>query len=80
MRNDNTDTSTAHCSLINNAHCMSVVCVVQLTHAVLNKELKHCGHLEDLEVNENVKGKAKAYVVKYMSKYPGAYRPSNYSP
>jgi len=54
--------------------------VVQLTHAVLNKELKHCRHLEDLEVNENVKGKAKDYVVKYMSKFPGAYRPSNYSP
>ena len=53
---------------------------VQLTHAVLNKELKHCGHLEDLEVNENVKGKARAYVVKYMSKFPGAYRPSNLSP
>ena len=53
---------------------------LQLTHAVLNKELKHCGHFEDLEVNENVKGKAKAYVNKYMAKFPGAYRPSNYSP
>jgi len=51
-----------------------------LTHAVLNKELKHCRHLEDLEVNENVKGKAKDYVVKYMSKFSGAYRPSTYSP
>jgi len=66
--------------VLSTTHIMSVVCVVQLTHAVMNKELKHCGHLEDLEVNENVKGKAKAYVVKYMSKYPGAYRPSNYSP
>jgi histone-lysine N-methyltransferase SETD2 len=52
----------------------------KLTHAVLSKELKHCRHFEDLEVNENVKGKAKDYVTKYMSKFPGMYRPSNYSP
>jgi len=65
---------------LNGCVCVCGIVYVQLTHAVLNKELKHCGHLEDLEVNENVKGKARAYVVKYMSKFPGAYRPSNLSP
>jgi len=54
--------------------------VMQLSYAVMSKELKHCRHLEDLEVNENVKGKARNYVVKYMSRFPGMYRASNYSP
>ena len=46
----------------------------QLTHAVLDKELKHCRHLEDLEVNENVKFKAKEFVKKYMAKSGSVYK------
>ena len=38
------------------------------------KELKHCRHVEDLEVNESVKAKAKDYVKKYMSKFTGKYQ------
>lgn len=37
------------------------------------KELKHCRHVEDLEVNENVKSKAKDYVKKYMGKFGSVY-------
>jgi histone-lysine N-methyltransferase SETD2 len=40
----------------------------------MSKELKHCRHVEDLEVNENVKAKAKDYVKKYMSKFGTMYR------
>ena len=47
---------------------------VQLTHHVMSKELKHCRHVEDLEVNENVKAKAKDFVRKYMSKFGPQYR------
>ncbi|XP_064598536.1 LOW QUALITY PROTEIN: uncharacterized protein LOC135464899 [Liolophura sinensis] len=54
----------------------------KLTHHVLAKELKHCRHAEDLEVNENVKAKAKDFVKKYMSKfgpvYKKAHSPQNY--
>ena len=46
----------------------------QLTHAVLDKELKHCRHHEDLEVNENVKFKAKEFVKKYMAKSGAVYK------
>lgn len=46
----------------------------QLTHAVLDKELKHCRHHEDLEVNENVKFKAKEFVKKYMAKCGVSYK------
>lgn len=46
----------------------------QLTHVVLDKELKHCRHHEDLEVNENVKFKAKEFVKKYMSKTGAVYK------
>ncbi|KAK3083378.1 hypothetical protein FSP39_021087 [Pinctada imbricata] len=46
----------------------------KLTHHVMAKELKHCRHVEDLEVNENVKAKAKDYVRKYMSKFGSIYR------
>jgi len=46
----------------------------KLTHHVMSKELKHCRHVEDLEVNENVKAKAKDFVRKYMSKYGSNYK------
>ncbi|ESO95936.1 hypothetical protein LOTGIDRAFT_144326, partial [Lottia gigantea] len=46
----------------------------KLTHHVMAKELKHCRHVEDLEVNENVKSKAKDYVRKYMSKSGAVYK------
>ncbi|XP_052080137.1 uncharacterized protein LOC127718205 isoform X2 [Mytilus californianus] len=48
----------------------------KLTHHVMSKELKHCRHVEDLEVNENVKAKAKDYVKKYMGKFGMIYRKS----
>lgn len=48
----------------------------KLTHGIMNKELKHCRHVEDLEVNENVKSKAREYVRKYMSKFDGLYQSS----
>jgi len=48
----------------------------KITHAILDKELKHCRHLDDLEVNENVKGKARDFVVKYMSKFGAIYKPT----
>ncbi|XP_064647183.1 uncharacterized protein LOC135500005 isoform X2 [Lineus longissimus] len=46
----------------------------KLTHAVLSKELRYCRHPEDLEVNENVKAKAKEFVRKYMSKFGSTYK------
>ncbi|CAH1789994.1 unnamed protein product [Owenia fusiformis] len=46
----------------------------KLTHTVLAKELKHCRHEEDLEVNESVKAKARDYVKKYMSKFGNIYK------
>nr|KAG5713638.1 hypothetical protein BaRGS_024686 [Batillaria attramentaria] len=49
----------------------------QLTHHVMAKELKHCRHVEDLEVNENVKAKAKDYVRKYMSRYGPEFKTSS---
>ena len=48
--------------------------LLQLTHAVLVKEMKHCKHHEDLEVNENVKAKAKDFVKKYMGRYGAVYK------
>ncbi|KAL8618803.1 hypothetical protein ACOMHN_000231 [Nucella lapillus] len=48
----------------------------KLTHHVMAKELKHCRHVEDLEVNENVKAKAKDYVKKYMSRYGSTFKKS----
>ena len=44
------------------------------------KELKHCRHVEDLEVNENVKSKAKDFVKKYMAKFGTSYKRSGNSP
>ncbi|XP_022104946.1 uncharacterized protein LOC110986919 isoform X2 [Acanthaster planci] len=38
----------------------------KLTHGIMDKELKHCKNFEDLEVNSNVKHKAKEYIKKYM--------------
>ncbi|CAI9716650.1 histone-lysine N-methyltransferase SETD2-like isoform X3 [Octopus vulgaris] len=46
----------------------------KLTHHVMAKELKHCKHPEDLEVNENVKAKAKDYIKKYMCKFGANYK------
>ncbi|GAB1600835.1 uncharacterized protein LOC115232341 [Argonauta hians] len=46
----------------------------KLTHHVMAKELKHCKHPEDLEVNENVKSKAKDYIKKYMCKFGANYK------
>ncbi|XP_038048720.1 uncharacterized protein LOC119722605 isoform X2 [Patiria miniata] len=39
----------------------------KLTHGIMDKELKHCKNFEDLEVNSNVKHKAKEYIKKYMT-------------
>lgn len=47
----------------------------QLTHGVMNKELKSCKNPEDLECNENVKHKTKEYIKKYMHKFGTVYRP-----
>ena len=47
---------------------------------MLDKELKHCRHVEDLEVNENVKAKARDYVKKYMSRFGTIYKKSANSP
>lgn len=53
--------------------CLSVGS--QLTHGVMNKELKSCKNPEDLECNENVKHKTKEYIKKYMHKFGTVYRP-----
>lgn len=47
----------------------------QLTHGVMNKELKACTNPEDLECNENVKHKTKEYIKKYMQRFGSVYRP-----
>ncbi|NWS77913.1 SETD2 methyltransferase, partial [Crotophaga sulcirostris] len=47
----------------------------QLTHGVMNKELKYCKNPEDLECNENVKHKTKEYIKKYMQKFGALYKP-----
>lgn len=47
----------------------------QLTHGVMNKELKYCKNPEDLECNENVKHKTKEYIKKYMQKFGAVYKP-----
>lgn len=49
--------------------------VSQLTHGVMNKELKACKNPEDLECNENVKHKTKEYIKKYMQRFGSVYRP-----
>ncbi|NWJ10585.1 SETD2 methyltransferase, partial [Crypturellus undulatus] len=49
--------------------------VPQLTHGVMNKELKYCKNPEDLECNENVKHKTKEYIKKYMQKFGVIYKP-----
>ena len=52
----------------------------KLTHAVMAKELKHCRHLEDLEVNENVRFKTREFVKKYMGRFGPAYKADGNSP
>lgn len=51
------------------------LCPGQLTHGVMNKELKYCKNPEDLECNENVKHKTKEYIKKYMQKFGAVYKP-----
>lgn len=51
------------------------LCLGQLTHGVMNKELKYCKNPEDLECNENVKHKTKEYIKKYMQKFGAVYKP-----
>ena len=41
---------------------------------MLDKELKYCRHVEDLEVNDSVKAKARDFVRKYMHKCGPVYR------
>lgn len=50
----------------------------QLTHFVMLKELKYCNNVNLLEVSDSVKGKAREYIRKYMSKFGRVYiRPEN---
>lgn len=37
------------------------------------KELKHCANVNNLEASESVKGKAREYIRKYMSKFGAVY-------
>lgn len=46
----------------------------QLTHHILSKELRNCQNIEELDVNENVKHKAREYIKKYMSKFGSVYK------
>lgn len=48
--------------------------LLQLTHFVLAKELKHCKSVDELQCNENVIHKAKDFVRKYMSKFGAVYQ------
>lgn len=48
--------------------------LLQLTHFVLAKELKHCKSVDELQCNENVIHKAKDFVRKYMSKFGAMYQ------
>jgi len=52
----------------------------KLTHAVMEKELKHCNRVEDLRVTESVLHKARDYVKKYMTKIGSEYKRTNASP
>lgn len=44
------------------------------------KEIKHIDKIEDLVCTENVKGKAKEYIRKYMSKFGENYQKRNDEP
>ena len=46
----------------------------QLTHIIMQKELKQVQVWEDLDFNSNVKHKTKEYVKKYMGKVGPVYR------
>ena len=41
---------------------------------MLDKELKYCRHVEDLEVTESVRNKAKDFVKKYMHRFGPVYK------
>ena len=45
-----------------------------MTHNVLKKELEYCRHIEDLEMTEGVKKKAKDYMRAYMTRHGAVYR------
>lgn len=53
---------------------MTFYILLQLTHFVLAKELKHCKSVDELQCNENVKHKARDFVRKYMSKFGAVYQ------
>lgn len=53
---------------------MILYILLQLTHFVLAKELKHCKSVDELQCNENVKHKARDFVRKYMSKFGAVYQ------
>ncbi|CAD5116026.1 DgyrCDS4959 [Dimorphilus gyrociliatus] len=47
----------------------------KLTHLIMMKELKHCRNIQDLEVNLDVKSKAKSFIETYMQKFDKEYKP-----
>lgn len=47
--------------------------LLQLTHFVMLKELKHCQSVDDLQCNDSVKVKARDFVKKYMAKFGPEY-------
>lgn len=63
-------------NLINETRNLSMIILIllQLTHFVLAKELKHCKSVDELQCNENVIHKAKDFVRKYMSKFGAVYQ------
>lgn len=72
-----TPAPTAHARFVSSliGGCGLSLCPGQLTHGVMNKELKYCKNPEDLECNENVKHKTKEYIKKYMQKFGAVYKP-----
>lgn len=57
-----------------------MICLnLQLTFGVMTKELKNCcNNVKLLEVTDSVKGKAREYIRKYMSKFGEVYiKPEN---
>lgn len=46
----------------------------KLTYGIMEKESKQCERMEDLEVNDVVKSKTKAYIKNYMEKFGEVYR------
>lgn len=46
----------------------------KLTHFVMLKEIKHVSTIDELVCTDNVKGKAREYIKKYMSKFGDVYQ------